>query len=159
MFGRIGFRIALGVLLTIALVGGAVALGWSAYNTGLAQGAALRQSPDAAQAGGGMAPLPAVPYAAPFYAYGPYRFHPFGFSFLGCLGPLLFLFLIFGVFRLLFWGGMGWRRHSGPWGWGSRDHFMPEEFRSHWRERAEEWHREQHGERPTESSGQEKASA
>jgi len=144
MFGKIGFRIALGVLLTIALVGGAVALGWSAYNTGLAQGAM--------QAGSQVAPPAGNP--VPFYAYGPYRFHPFGFGFgfLGCLGPLLFVFLVFGLFRLLFWGGMG--HHHRHWGWGPKGPFMPEEFRNHWRERAEEWHREQHGDRPAESSGQ-----
>jgi hypothetical protein len=146
MEGRIGFRIALAVVLTIALIGGAVALGWSAYTMGLAQGAA--------QTGAQIAPQAGAPYPAPIYAYGPYRLHPFGFSLLGCLGPLLFLFLIFGVFRFLLWGGMGWRHHGGPWGWGHKGPFGPEEFRSHWRERAEEWHRQQHGERPPESSGQ-----
>ncbi|OGT28636.1 MAG: hypothetical protein A2Z17_06645 [Gammaproteobacteria bacterium RBG_16_66_13] len=142
MFGRIGFRIALGLLLTVALVGGAVAIGWSAYNTGVAQGAA--------QAGSQLAPPADGP--GPVYTYGPYRSHPFGFGFgfLGCLGPLLFLFLIFGLFRLLFWGGMGHHRHGG---WGPKGPFTPEEFRDHWREQAETWHREQHGERPAEASG------
>jgi hypothetical protein len=88
------------------------------------------------------------------YPYGPYGFHRYGFGFglLGCLGPLLLLFFIFGLFRFLFWGGMGWRHHGGPWGWGHRGPWGSEEFRNHFRERAEAWHREMHGEKPAEPS-------
>ena len=144
MDGRTGWRVALGVVLVVALAVGAAALGWSAYSAGLAQGAA--------QSGGQVAPQAAGPY--PFYAYGRYGFHPFGFGFLGCLGPLVFLFVVFALFRLLFWGGMGRHRH---WGWGPKGPFMPDEFRNHWRERAEEWHRQQHGEQPAESGGSKSA--
>jgi hypothetical protein len=141
MENRIGWRIALGFLLLVLLVAGAAALGWYAYNAGLAQGGA--------QAGSQLAPSAGTPYAV--YPYGPYGFHRFGFGLLGCLGPVLLLFFVFGLFRLLFWGGMGWRHH-GPWGWGHRGPWGSEEFRDHFRERAEAWHREMHGEKPEESA-------
>jgi hypothetical protein len=67
-------------------------------------------------------------------------YHPFGFGFLWCLAPLFFLFLVFFAMRMIFGG---WRHH-GPWGW----HGGPwgsDEMKNHWRERAEQWHREQHG--------------
>ena len=95
------FRIVLGVVLVVALIAAAAALGWMAYNAGVTQGAAQ----------GAGAPLAVAPYAM----YGPHFMAPFGFGFLGCLAPLAFLFLVFGLFRLVVWGGMGRHMHGG-WG-------------------------------------------
>ena len=113
-----GWRIALGVVLVVALIGAGAALAWTAYNAGQAQAA------------GAVAPLAVAPYR-------PYFMAPFGYGFIGCLVPLAFLFLVFGLFRLVVWGGMG--RHMMHGGWG-----MHAGMREHWRERMDEWHREAH---------------
>jgi hypothetical protein len=118
MYGRIVWRVVLGVLLVALLLGGAAALGWTAYNAGLAQGAA--------QSGAQLAPQAGARQPVPFYFYAPGRFHPFGF-----------------------WFGMGGHPGRGP-----RGPF--EGRRHHWREMAEEWHRQAHAgqgsEPPKESS-------
>jgi hypothetical protein len=125
------FRIVLGVVLVVALFTAATAFGWMAYNAGVTQGAAQ----------GAGAPLAVAPYPM----YGPHFMAPFGFGFLGCLTPLVFLFLVFGLFRLVVWGGMG--RHMHP-GWGLRGwggpQGPPNGMRAHWRQRIEELHREMH---------------
>ena len=128
MSGNSGFRIAGAVLLTLLLVGGAAALGYMAYSAGVAQGAAQEGVQVVAPAA---APMP-------YYGYPVYGFHPYGF--LWCLGPLFFVFLLFFAMRLAFGG---WRRHHGPWGWGGGP-LGSEEMRNHWREKAEQWHREMH---------------
>jgi hypothetical protein len=127
MKDRSSYRIVLGVVLVVALIAAAAVLGWMAYNAGLTRGAA--------QAAG--APLGVARYGL----VGPHFMAPFGFGFLGCLVPLAFLFLVFGLFRLVAWGGMGRHGHGrwGPRGWGMR-----EGMREHWRQRMEEWHREAH---------------
>ena len=136
MSGNTGFRIAAGIVLVLVLVGGAAALGWAAYSMGLAQGAA--------QAGVQVAPQAGAPVPAPYYGpYPPYLFRPYGLGFLGCLAPLFFLFLVFFLFRMVFWGWMGRHRH---WGWGPKGPFSPDDMPGHWRDMAERWHREQHGE-------------
>jgi len=143
MSGNTGFRIAAGIVLLLVLVGGAAALGWTAYNMGLSAG-----SP---QSGVQVGPQAVAPVPAP-YSYGPYApypHHPFGFGFLGCLAPLFFLFIVFFLFRMVFWGGMGRHRH---WGWGPKGPFSPDDMPNHWRQRAEDWHRQQHGEAPKEGS-------
>lgn len=132
MSGNIGFRIAGALLLALVLIAGAAGLGYMAYNAGLAQGAA--------QAGEQIAPPAGSP--VPF-GTAPYRYHPFGFGFLGCLGPLFFLFLVFFAFRLVF--GFGRRGHGGPWSW-HRGPFGSDEMRKRWMDKAEDWHRRQHGE-------------
>ena len=138
MKDRSGFRIVIGLVLVVALIAAAAAIGWMAYNSGLVQGAA--------QAAG--APLSAERYGM----YGPHFMAPFGFRFLGCLVPLAFLFLVFSLFRLVAWGGMGRHWHGG---WGPGRGFMPEGMKEHWRQRMEEWHREAHsggsGEPPKEN--------
>jgi hypothetical protein len=146
MYERSGLRIAAGLVLVLALIGGAAALGYVAYNAGLAQGTS-----NAAQ----VAPASGAPM--PYYGYGFYPYHPFGsgFGLLGCLAPIFFLFVVFALFRLVIGGGMGWRRH-GPWGWGHGP-WMPEEMRRHWQEKAEAWHREMHGETEPPKSGEAKA--
>ena len=81
-------------------------------------------------------------------------FHPgFGFGFLGFLGTIVFLILVFGLFRAIIgggrhrhgWGpgGPDWGPNGGPGGpggpgpdrWGGRERF---------RGTFEEWHRESH---------------
>ncbi len=104
----------IGILVTLVIAAG---IGIGGYQLGLAQGLA--------SAGGAVAPV-APYYLAPF---------GFGFGFFGLLFPLLFLFLIFGLGRALFWGGR-WGGHGygdhGPWG----DR----------RAMLEEWHKRAHGE-------------
>ena len=87
-----GWRIALGVVLVVALIGAGAALAWMAYNAGAAQTVAP----------GAVAPQGVAPYGM----YRPHYMAPFGFGFVGCLVPLAFLFLVFGLFRLVVWGGM-----------------------------------------------------
>jgi hypothetical protein len=137
MNGRIIFR----VLLALVLLAAVAAVGVYAYNAGVARGLAE----NVALAPPGEDGVPALPYA---YGYGaPYFFHrPFfgyGFGPLGCLFPLLILFLVFGLMRGIFWGG-SWGR---GWGWrhyGPGEKGLPPMF--------EEWHRRAHGEpaQPTE---------
>lgn len=129
MFGtRFGWGFGLAGLLVIALA--AAGIGYLAYSAGVAEGVAQAAELPEAELG----------RVAPFY-YAPYAFRPLGagFSFLGCLVPLLLLFLLFGGMRLLFapWG-------MGPWGrgWG-RSRKDPERWQ-HFREQAEQWHREMH---------------
>lgn len=130
MNGRIVFRVLLG-LLVVAVVAG---IGVYAYNAGVAQGLAANSEITApGQAG--------APFANPAYG-GPYFYHrPFfgwGFGPLGCLFPLLGIFLVFALLRGLFWrgpwgGGHGWK-HFGHYGPGGKD--VPPPF--------EEWHRRAH---------------
>ncbi len=123
-------RIVWGILLVLLLIVGAVVLGTSAYNRGLAQGMAVSGA-DKAPASG------TVPYP---YFPGPFFWRPFGwgFGFLGFLFPLFFIFLIFALVRGLFWGGYrGWRR--GPW---MESGTIPPAV--------EEWHRKMHEPKPAE---------
>jgi len=129
MSGGNGWRFAIGLVLVVALILGAAAIGYAAYTAGVAQGAA--------PAAGAPAVVPAyAPYGPMMYGYG---FPHFGF--LWCLVPLFFLFVVFGLFRFVVRGGMWGHRHGG---WGPRG-FMHEGMHSEWMERAEEWHRKQHG--------------
>ena len=120
-------RIVFGILLALVLIAGAASLGAYVYNMGVAQG--LAQS----------VKLSDLPPGAEFRGYpyygGPFWFHrPFGFGFFGCFGPLLFLFLIFVLFRGLWWGG---RWGYGPaWKYGHWDKHVPPAF--------EAWHRQAH---------------
>ena len=96
-----------GIVVTLVI---AALVGIGAYQLGVSQGLA----------GTGTAVAP-VAYYHPF----------FGFGFFGFLFPLLFLFLIFGLFRAAFWGG-GWGRRYGG---------------GYWHDpagRLEEWHKRAH---------------
>jgi len=118
-------RIVLAVLLAIVLIVGAAGLGVYAYNVGLAQGMADTGRPAAPATG-----------VAPYPYYGAFFFHPFGwgFGFLGCLFPLLFFFLIFGLLRAVIWGPRwGWHHHRH---WERGEHGVPP--------MVEEWHRKMH---------------
>jgi hypothetical protein len=108
-------RFALGTLLFVLLT--AAVVGVVSYNAGVSH--ALAMAPAAA----GTPPAAAVPFA---------YYRPWGFGW--GLGPLFFLgfwFLMVGVFRGMFWGGM-YRRHGYGPGW--REHAF------------DEWHRRAHEE-------------
>lgn len=131
-----GTRFWLIILLLAALVG----MGVFAYNLGMTQGMAVGVQPPAPAPSAAAAPVPYYPYY-----YGPFWFHPWGFGFLGCLFPILGLFLIFGLFRPLFFHRMGWWRGGGPRGNWPQD--VPPQV--------EEWHRRMHeksGDQPPASS-------
>jgi hypothetical protein len=126
-----GFRIVMGVVLVVALIAAAAAIGWMAYNAGLAQGAAQSSGASLGAAQG------VVPYAM----YGPHFMAPFGFGFLGCLVPLVFLCLVFSLFRLVAWGGMRRHMHNGC---DPRGGPMHDRMRERWHQHMDEWHREAH---------------
>jgi hypothetical protein len=118
-------RFVLGILLAIVLIVGAVGIGVYAYNVGIAQGMA--------DTGKLTAPATGV---APYPYYAPFFFRPFGwgFGFLGCLFPLLFFFLIFGLIRAMIWGPRwGWRHHRH---WDGDERGIPP--------MVEEWHHKMH---------------
>ena len=119
MNGRTTFRLFAAVALVVAI--GAAGI-W-AYHAGLAAGIAQ---------GGG-----SVTYPGPGYGW-----HPFGigFGFFGFLGTLLFIFILFGLIRAIFWrGGPG----RGPWGHdhGGRGRTF---WDSRFGESFDEWHRRAH---------------
>jgi hypothetical protein len=114
----------LAIALVLVVIVGAVTLGAYAYNIGLAQGVAQADKLPAPATG-------VMPYR---FAGGPFFFRPwgFGFGFLGCLFPLFFFFLFFGLLRMMFWGRRwGWRGHHGM-----SEHGVPHMF--------EEWHQKMH---------------
>lgn len=113
-----------GVVVTAILL---VIVGVIAYNVGWSDGASTH--------------LPAVtPAGAPAYYYGPHLFGG-GFGFFGILWFLLILFGIFWLFRLAFWGFAGRRMMGGGWGYYGRGRGF-----GSFEERAQDWHRRQHGE-------------
>ncbi|HLA87910.1 MAG TPA: hypothetical protein VJL10_07810 [Anaerolineales bacterium] len=139
------FRL-IGVLLLIGLVG---AGGFMAFKAGETQG--IAQAPavataisEAAENGQGVPPMAYGP--AYGYGYHPYSFgyrHHFGFFPLGgiCFS-IFFLFLFFGVLRMVFF--RTWRHacgHHGPWGrhW---EGGVPPMF--------SEWHKRAHDEKSAE---------
>jgi hypothetical protein len=140
MFGRTVWRILAGLVFIALLVGAIGLIGWTAYGAGVAQGAA--------QAGTQLSSGAGAQMTGPSYFVAPYALAPFGYGFglLGCLAPLLLFFVVFALFRLVFWGGMGGYRR---WGWGphswrrSRD-FSPDMVPEPWRQKVEEWHRKMH---------------
>lgn len=140
MFVRVLFRVIASLLLVAALLAAVGAVGWAAYNSGLAQGVQqgklLSGSPS-----GGTAPVP-------FYAYGPFwsPFFGWGLGLLGCLVPILVIFFMFSLIRLIIWGGVHSHRHHG-WEEGEAHEHWHRGWRGprRWNEMAEEWHRRQHG--------------
>jgi hypothetical protein len=109
-------RFALGTLLFVLIA--ATIVGVVSYNAGVSHG--LATAPAAAAA-------PPAAAAAPYVYYRPWGW---GWGF-GPLFLLVFWFLMFGVFRGLFWGGMYRRCAYGP----------------DWRMRGfDEWHHRAHEE-------------
>lgn len=110
-------RVWIAVAATVLAVAVAVGVGVTAYQMGLDQNVTVQVAETANDGvvvvGGGHG-----------WRGG---FSPFGFLF-----PLLFFFLIFGLFRSMWWGGRGWR--SGPPGAGHGP----------WERHLDEWHRDTH---------------
>ena len=131
---RRGFGL-IGLLATVILL---VIVGAIAYNIGYGEGVSTHL-PAVATNGDGT--------AVPGYYYG----HPFGVGF-GLFGIFWFLLILFGLFwlfRLAFFGFWGRRMMGGGWGYGGGRGWghgpgMPGGFE----QRAQEWHRRQHGETP-----------
>ena len=110
-------------MLALLLIVVLASLGNYVYNLGVAQGVAQSVKLSDLPPGAAVA-------AYPYYYGGPFGFYrPFGF-----LGPLLFFFLIFFLFRGLWWGGR-WGRGSG-WRYDHGERGVPPAF--------EEWHRRAH---------------
>jgi hypothetical protein len=142
-------NVFLTILIVLALVVGAAGIGFAGFRMGVNYG--IAQSPQVAEA---LQNLPEGGPVRPGYDFGPGDMRPFGgyyglghrgfgwgwgsgFGFLGCLFPLIGLFLLFALFRLVFrpWGWRyGW--HGGPW--------MKEGAPPHF----EEWHKRAHGQTP-----------
>ncbi len=124
MNGKIALRVVAGLVLLAVIA----AIGFFAFQAGVAQGSPITIE---APSGEGM-PMPYPHYG---YGYGMRGHHPFGFGF-GCLIPLVGIFLLvlaLKSFRMMMWGPRwGWGRHG--WGEGS----VPPMF--------DEWHKKAHGE-------------
>jgi hypothetical protein len=126
MDGKIALRVVSGLVLLAVIA----AIGFFAFQAGIAQG-----SPITIEAPSGES-MPA-PYPHFGYGYGMRYHHPFTWGF-GCLIPLIAVFLLvlaLKSFRMMMWGPR--------WGWGHRH--------GHWGERGippmfEEWHKRMHGE-------------
>ena len=119
---RRGFGL-IGLLVTAVLV---VIVGAIAYNIGWSDGVATH--------------LPAGTAADPGPYYYGYGWHPFGFF--GIFFFLLFIFGIFWLLRLAFFGRMMMR--GGGWGYkgGGYGHGVPPGIE----ERLQDWHKRAHGE-------------
>jgi hypothetical protein len=131
---HIVFRILAGLVLLAAIAG----IGFFAYTTGVAHGAALDVKPLVVDG--------QVQPPIPMYAHGMVFHH--AMPLFGCFGlliPLFLFFLALAAMRHLFWGPRWWGHHMhpmhghGPWGekgpWGEG---MPPMFA--------EWHRRAHTE-------------
>ncbi|HNQ94676.1 MAG TPA: hypothetical protein PKK96_14730 [Anaerolineales bacterium] len=122
-------NIALRVVSGLVLFAVIAAIGFFAFQAGVAQGSPITiEAPS-----GESAPAPYPHYG---YGYGMRPHHPFGFGF-GCLFPIfgiLLFILAFKSFRVMMWGPR--------WGWGGRhgwgEHGVPPMF--------DEWHKKAHGE-------------
>jgi hypothetical protein len=119
-------RTIAGIVLTLLLVGGAIAIGVTAYNAGVTQG--LVDSGHVVVAPG----YPAGPYV------GGYGYDRGGFGFFGFLGTVFFIFLVIALLRAVIGGGRG--------GWGRRGWGGPGGRYGHdaWNDRAREIHDELH---------------
>jgi hypothetical protein len=130
MNGKIALRVVSGLVLLAVIA----AIGFFAFQAGVAQG-----SPISIEAPSGES-VPA-PYLYYGYGYGMPFHRPFGFGF-GCLIPIFAVFLLILAlksFRMMMWGPRwGWGGHRGHWG--ERD--VPPMFEE-WHKRAhEDWHKE-----------------
>jgi hypothetical protein len=123
-FGLVGLLAATIFLVIVGVI---------AYNIGWSDG--VNTHLPAATNDGTVAPY--------YYGYG----HPF-FAGFGILWFLLILFGIFWLFRIAFWGFGARRFWGGGWYGRGRGYGPGQSFE----ERAQEWHRKQHGEQPPSGS-------
>jgi len=150
--------IVLRVIALVLLVGLVVGGIFMAFRAGEAQG--ISQSPAAATAivqsaeSGQPVPVPPMMYGRPYgYGYPMYGHHGFFFPLGAICGSIFFLFLIFGLMKLVFFGGMrhrGWEgHHHGPWGrhW---ENGVPPMF--------EEWHKKAHGDKSVDENKESESS-
>jgi hypothetical protein len=134
----------LGAILVLGLIAGAGAFG---YKAGMAQG--ISQAPAVAKAiekaaeNGQAVPAPFMSYGHGFgYGYQPMSFHHGFFNPFGAIcGSIIFLFLLFGAMKMLFFRRMMWNggHMHGPWGRHWEGGFPP---------MFNEWHKRAHGETP-----------
>ena len=130
---RRGFGLV-GLLATAILL---VIVGAIAYNIGYSDGVSTHLP---ALTNGDGAPAP--------YYYG-YRGFGDGFGIFGIFWFLLILFGIFWLLRLVFFGFWGRRMWGGGWGYGRGwGYGNGPRFPGSFEERAQEWHKRQHGEQP-----------
>ncbi len=133
--GRVIAAIALVVLLVVG--GGVIAT--TAYQVGLSTAVTTAVT----ETGATVVTSPIIPaYGYPGYGYGPHwGWGGPGFSFIGFLGTLLFIFLIFGLLRAVFGHrGRGWGGPGGPGNhWGG-----PDRWQGRAREVFDDFHKEAH---------------
>jgi len=127
-------RILAAILLIAVLALGGGLIASSAYQAGLDTAVTTATASGAPV----VAPVVVAPYP---YAYGWHAFG-FGWGIFGLFAGLFFLFVVFGLFRAVFWrrgpgrrggwGGPGWDGHDGsPWQTRAHDTF-------------DDWHRQAH---------------
>jgi len=139
------FIAAIVLVAVLALGGGLIAT--TAYQAGVNTAVTTATASGAAVA----------PVVVPGYGYGyGYGLHPFGFGFgiFGFLGTLLFLFIVFGLIRAIFWRGGygrhggwgrgGWGGPGGPGGQGGPGGSGPSRWETKANETFEDWHRRAH---------------
>jgi hypothetical protein len=122
------------ILLAVVVIGGAIALGVTAYNAGVTAG--LVQSGQVVVTPGGYPVAAGGPYVG--YGWG-YGWGGHGLGFFGFLGGLLFLVLLIGLIRAAFGGprrgwGPGGGDGPGRGGWGG------DWRRDAWEQRVKETH-------------------
>ena len=128
MNGRTIFRIVLGIVVVVALVG----LGAGLYNAGIDQGVVQAGRVPAGEA---------VRYGGYGYGFGwGFPFFGFGFGLLGLIFPILFFVLIFSLFRAAFGGWDRGHRYGGPGPGG----YGPGTWQDERRHRLSELHRQLH---------------
>jgi len=142
----------IGLLVVAALVIGGGIIAQTAYQAGLSTAVTTA----VASAPAGTVVTPVAPYPYPYYGGWGWGWGH-GFPFLGFIGFFLFVFLIFGLMRAIFWRGRGgWGRgwggpgyyggSGGPGGsggygtWGDHDH------RARFQQVFDDMHRQSHGE-------------
>lgn len=110
MFGGIAALVLIGVIVMLCGCG---------YMIGVSQGMAQHSTVVVPNSGTNVVPNPGttvIPYGG--YGFGFARPWGWGFGLIGCLFPILFIFLVFGAFRFAFWRSRwSW---GGPWmihGW------------------------------------------
>ncbi|MFL5684982.1 MAG: hypothetical protein ACJ77D_02900 [Chloroflexota bacterium] len=145
----------IGLLVVAALVIGGGIIAQTAYQAGLSTAVTTA----AANAPAGTVVTPVAPYPYPYYGGWGWGH---GFPFLGFIGFFLFVFLIFGVMRAIFWRGRGWGGPGGRGGWGGPGGYGPggygyggpggssksgdHDHRARFQEAFDEMHRQSHGE-------------